>query len=71
MMNTATQPKTTHVMTRQRRFEAVTNANLVSIIEDLISEKHTGPVRIEMAQGGIRCISVEDHVTLQPEDCHG
>lgn len=58
------QPKTIHVMTRKRTFEAVSNDDLMNIIDDLMSARHTGPIHIQMSQGGIRTVSVEDHATV-------
>lgn len=59
-----TEPKTTRVLLRRRTFEAKGVEELKTLLEKLCSDKHTGPIRIEMAQGGIRTVSVEDQSTL-------
>ncbi len=56
--------KTTQVLTRKRTFEANSRQKLIDVIDELIDSNHSGPIRIEMAQGGIRNVVVEDHYTL-------
>jgi hypothetical protein len=55
---------TTRTVTRKRTFEAKTTEDLKHVVDKLCQENHTGPVRIEMSQGGIRTVIAEDHATL-------
>lgn len=59
-----TEPKTTRLIVRRRTFEARTVDELKNVLDKLCTDKHTGPIRIEMAQGGIRTVSVEDQSSL-------
>jgi hypothetical protein len=49
---------------RQRSFTARDLQDVRAILEQLAKERHTGPVRINMAQGGIRSMDAEDAQAL-------
>ena len=55
---------TTRTITRKRTFEAKTSDDVKHVVDKLCHENHTGPVRIEMSQGGLRAVIAEDHATL-------
>ena len=59
------QPKATaRFVLRKRTFEAHTMDEVRQILEALHAEKYSGPVMIEMSQGGVRSMTAEDRASL-------
>ena len=66
-MTAAVEPKLiARFVLRKRTFEARTMDEVKCILESLHVERYTGPVVIDMAQGGVRNISAEDRSPLSP-----
>jgi hypothetical protein len=64
-MNAAIEPKVvSRFVLRKRTFEARTMDDVKRILEALRAEKYTGPVVIDMAQGGVHGMSAEDRAAL-------
>lgn len=61
----AIQPKAiSRFVLRKRTFEARTMDEVKTILESLHAEKYTGPVVIDMSQGGVRSMTAEDRAAL-------
>ena len=64
-MTSIVEVKVTRTVSRKRAYALRTADDVRDLLALLMLEKHTGPVRIEMAQGGIRMVCVEDQAVLQ------
>lgn len=49
---------------RSREFKVQTVEDISTVLESLLSERHTGPIRIDMGQGSIRSMWAEDSAEL-------
>lgn len=67
MTPTAIEPKLTcRFVLRKRTFEVRTADEVKRILDALHAERYTGPVMIDMAQGGVRNVTAEDRAALSP-----
>jgi hypothetical protein len=53
-----------HSVSRKRRFEATTLAEVVAVLQCLRGEEFTGAVRIDMGCGGFNNMSAEETIKL-------
>ena len=51
-------------LVRKRTFGVRTVEDVRDILGILVKERHTGPVTVNMSQGGIRSVAAEDHASL-------
>jgi len=65
MITAIIQPKLiARFVLRKRTFEAHSSEEIKAILDALRAEKYTGPVVIDMAQGGVRSMTAEDRAIL-------
>ena len=61
------QPKATwRGVVRKRTFEVHSFHDMMAVFQKLADERYTGPVTVDVAQGGIRGICAEDRAQLGP-----
>jgi len=59
-----------HAVSRKRDITATSLPEVVSVLTALVAEGFTGPVRIDMNQGGFRHMMTEESIRLVPNGEH-